>query len=110
MKLSHIFAALVLTLASSAHADEWTGRDKNLHFVGGAAIGAAVTLATDKPMYGVAAGAAVGLAKELYDARNRATHTPSTKDLVVTVLGAAVGSYTTHIVIRKNFVGFQTNF
>jgi uncharacterized protein YfiM (DUF2279 family) len=101
---------VVLSLPFLAHADEWTGRDKNLHFLGGAAIGAAVTLATDKPLYGVAAGAAAGLAKELYDARNRATHTPSTKDLVVTIVGAAVGSYTTHIVIRKNFLGFQTNF
>jgi uncharacterized protein YfiM (DUF2279 family) len=110
MKLFHILATLALTLASSAHADEWTGRDKNLHFVGGAAIGSAVTLATDKPIYGIAAGAAVGLAKEIYDSQNRDKHTPSTKDLLVTVLGAAVGSYTTHIIIRKNFVGFQTNF
>ena len=101
---------VVLLLPILAQADEWTGRDKTLHFVGGAAIGAAVTLATDKPMYGVAAGAAVGLAKELYDTQHRATHTPSTKDLLVTVLGAAVGSYTTHIIIRKNFLGFQTNF
>lgn len=93
-----------------AHADEWTGRDKNLHFVGGAAIGAAVTLATDNPMSGVAAGAAVGLAKELYDARNRATHTPSTKDLVMTVIGAAVGSYATHLVIRHDFIGYRLNF
>lgn len=101
---------VVLSLPLLAHADSWTGPDKTLHFVGGAAIGAAVTLATDKPLYGVAAGAAVGLAKELYDARNRSTHTPSAKDLAVTALGAAVGSYTTHIIIRKNFVGFQTNF
>jgi uncharacterized protein YfiM (DUF2279 family) len=101
---------VVLSLPLLAQAESWTGPDKTLHFVGGAAIGAAVTLATDKPLYGVAAGAAVGIAKELYDARNRATHTPSTKDLLVTVLGAAVGSYTTHIIIRKDFVGFQTNF
>lgn len=101
---------VLLWLPFLAQADEWTGRDKALHFVGGAAIGAAVTLATDKPMYGVAAGAAVGLAKELYDTQHRATHTPSAKDLVVTVLGAAVGSYATHLVIRKNFVGYRLNF
>jgi uncharacterized protein YfiM (DUF2279 family) len=101
---------VVLSLPFLAHADEWTGRDKTLHFLGGAAIGAAVTMATDKPMYGIAAGAAVGLAKELYDTQHRSTHTPSAKDLVMTIVGAAVGSYTTHIVIRKNFLGFQTNF
>ena len=107
--IKSILCGLLLT-PIFAHADEWTGPDKTLHFLGGAAVGAAVTLATDRPMYGIAAGAAVGLAKELYDARNRATHTPSTKDLLVTVIGAAVGSYATHLVIRKDFIGFQTNF
>jgi len=110
MKLFHILAALALTLASSAHADSWTGRDKTLHFLGGAAVGAAVTLATDRPAYGIAAGAAVGLAKELYDTQHRSTHTPSSKDLVVTVLGAAAGSYASWLIIRKDFVGIQTTF
>jgi uncharacterized protein YfiM (DUF2279 family) len=100
---------VILWLPFLAQADEWTGRDKTLHFLGGAAIGAAVTLATDKPLYGIAAGAAVGLAKELYDTQHRDKHTPSTKDFAVTVLGAAVGSYT-GLVIRRNFVGFQTDF
>ena len=93
-----------------AQADEWTGRDKNLHFLGGAAVGAAVTLATDKPMYGIAAGAAVGLAKELYDAKHRSTHTPSTKDLLATVAGAAAGSYASWLIIRKDFVGIRLTF
>jgi putative lipoprotein len=93
-----------------AHADEWTGQDKALHFVGGAAVGAAVTLYTDRPAYGIAAGAAVGLAKELYDSQHRSTHTPSTKDLLVTVIGAAVGSYATHLVIRKDYVGIRLTF
>lgn len=93
-----------------AHADEWTGRDKTLHFLGGAAVGAAVTLATDKPAYGIAAGVAVGLAKELYDTQHRATHTPSTKDLIATVAGAAVGSYATWLVIRKDYVGINLTF
>ena len=101
---------VVLSLPFLAHADEWTGRDKTLHFLGGAAVGAAVTMATDRPAYGIAAGAAVGLAKELYDARHRATHTPSSKDLVGTVLGAAAGSYASWLIIRKDFVGIQTTF
>jgi uncharacterized protein YfiM (DUF2279 family) len=101
---------VVLSLPFLAHADEWTGRDKTLHFLGGAAVGASVTLYTDRPMYGIAAGAAVGLAKELYDTQHRSTHTPSAKDIVVTVIGAAVGSYATHIVIRKDFIGYRLNF
>jgi len=109
MKLSNILAALVFAVSSSAYADSWTGPDKTLHFAGGAVIGAAVTMYTDKPIYGIAAGAAVGLAKELYDARNRDKHTPSAKDFAVTVAGAVVGSYT-GLIIRRNFVGFQTTF
>lgn len=101
---------VVLSLPFLAYADEWTGRDKTLHFIGGAAVGAAVTLATDRPMYGIAAGAAVGLAKELYDTQHRPTHTPSAKDLVATVLGAAAGSYASWLIIRKDFVGIQTTF
>ncbi|CAB4200490.1 lipoprotein [uncultured Caudovirales phage] len=101
---------VLLSLPFLAHADDWTGRDKTLHFIGGAAVGAAVTLATDKPMYGIAAGAAVGLAKELYDTQHRATHTPSAKDLVMTIVGAAVGSYATHLLIRKDFIGYRLNF
>ncbi len=101
---------VVLSLPFFAQADEWTGRDKNLHFLGGAAVGAAVTMYTDKPMYGIAAGAAVGLAKELYDAKHRSTHTPSAKDLIATIAGAAVGSYASWLVIRKDYVGISLTF
>jgi uncharacterized protein YfiM (DUF2279 family) len=110
MKLSHILSAFVLTLASLAHADEWTGRDKTLHFLGGAAVGMAVTVATDNPSYGIAAGAAVGLAKELYDTRHRSTHTPSAKDLLATIAGAAVGSYASWLIIKKDYVGISLTF
>lgn len=107
--IKSILCGLLLT-PILAHADDWTGRDKNLHFIGGAAVGAAVTLATDSPAYGIAAGAAVGLAKELYDTQHRATHTPSAKDLIATVAGAAVGSYASWVIIRKDYVGIQLTF
>lgn len=110
MKLSTIIAAFSFTIASAAQADSWTGTDKTLHFGGGAAVGIAVTLATDKPAYGIAAGAAVGLAKELYDTQHRDIHTPSVKDLLVTVAGAAVGSYATHLVLREDFIGYKASF
>lgn len=101
---------VVLLLPFLAQADEWTGRDKTLHFLGGAAIGAAVTVATDNPTYGIAAGAAVGLAKELYDTQHKSTHTPSAKDLIATIAGAAVGSYASWLVIRKDYVGISLTF
>lgn len=107
--IKSILCGLLLT-PIFAHADEWTGRDKAIHFLGGAAIGSAVTMATERPAYGIAAGAAVGLAKELYDTQHRSTHTPSAKDLIATVAGAAVGSYVTWLIIRKDFVGIQTTF
>lgn len=106
--MKHLLIAIAM-LPSLACADEWTGRDKNLHFVVGAAVGGAVTIATDRPAYGIAAGVAVGLAKELYDSRHRATHTPSTKDFAVTALGAVAGAYT-GLVIRRQFIGYQTSF
>lgn len=106
MKALLIAIALLPALAT---ADEWTGRDKTLHFAVGAAVGGAVTIATDRRDYGIAAGVAVGLAKELYDAQHRATHTPSAKDFVVTALGAVAGSYT-GLVIRHRFIGYQTSF
>jgi uncharacterized protein YfiM (DUF2279 family) len=101
--------AISALLASSAHADTWTGPDKTLHFVGGAAIGASVTLYTGNPRDGLLAGVGVGLAKEVYDSRHKDSHTPSAKDFAVTALGAAVGAYT-GLVIRRQFIGYATSF
>ncbi len=93
-----------------AHADEWTGQDKTLHFLGGAAVGAAVTIATKRQDYGLAAGIGVGLVKELYDAQHRDKHTPSIKDFVATAAGAALGAYVGGLVVGPRFVGYQTKF
>ena len=109
MKKNILTAAIVL-LPTFATADEWTGKDKTLHFIGGAAVGAAVTIATDRRDYGIAAGAAVGLAKELYDTQHRDKHTPSVKDFVVTVAGAAAGAYVGGLIIKPRFVGYQAAF
>jgi uncharacterized protein YfiM (DUF2279 family) len=97
-------------LTSYAHADEWVGQDKTLHFLGGAAVGAAVTIATQRRDYGIAAGVGVGLVKELYDAQNRDKHTPSIKDFAVTVAGAALGAYAGGWIITPRFIGYQTSF
>jgi len=102
-------ALLLLLIATGAHADSWTGQDKTLHFAAGAAIGAAVTIATGDERMGMLAGAGVGLVKEIYDSRHRDRHTPSTKDFAVTALGAVVGSYT-GLVIRKEFIGYNFSF
>jgi uncharacterized protein YfiM (DUF2279 family) len=81
--------ALLLALSSYAHADSWTSEDKAYHLVGGAVIGAAVTLQTESKMYGFMAGTAVGLLKEISDRRTTGF---SSKDLIVTSIGAALGA------------------
>jgi putative lipoprotein len=97
-----IIAALLLAAAPAFAApcitrDAWTGPDKTKHFVGGAAIASAVTLATRNPHYGFGAGVAVAIAKEAYDRTGRGTC--SLQDMAVTVAGAAAGAYGTAWVI-----------
>jgi uncharacterized protein YfiM (DUF2279 family) len=83
-------------------ADEWTGKDKQLHFVGGAAIAAAVTAATRDEWAGFAAGTASGLLKEVYDSTGRGQ--VSGKDFAVTALGALIGAKGAGWVITRNSV------
>ena len=80
-------AALITT---TAQAEPWTGHDKELHFVGGAAIAAAVTAATHDEFKGFLAGAAVGVVKEVVDERRYGG--ASAKDAIVTALGALIGA------------------
>lgn len=92
--------------------DMWRGPDKTKHLIGGAAIGSAVTLATDKPFYGWMAGTAVGALKEAVDRRGYGTC--SFQDFAVTSLGAAAGAYGTAWVILPMrdgvFVGYSAQF
>lgn len=116
MKAVHLLAlALVPHLAIAGKCtthDGWSGPDKTKHLIGGAAIGAAVTYATEKPLYGWAAGTAVGALKEVIDSRGHGTC--SFQDFAVTSLGAAAGAYGTAWVIlpmkKGVFVGYASNF
>lgn len=78
--------------------DTWTGPDKPAHFFGGALIGGAVTAGTGKPLYGLAAGCGAGALKEFAD---RSTTGFSSKDLVVTCLGAGLGAYGVNWLITR---------
>lgn len=98
---------LILLIASSpVLADSWQGRDKDLHALAGAGIGAAVTIALKSPVYGCAAASAVGLAKEIYDAQNRHRHTASFKDFAVTAVAGCAAAKLTGLAIlpRQNGV------
>ena len=70
MNARAILFAAAFFLATSTHADEWHGRDKQLHFVGGAAIAAAVTAATKNEWTGFWAGTAAAVIKEVAEQTN----------------------------------------
>lgn len=112
--LRFVAVAVLIGLAGGvtqeAKADAWTGPDKTLHFVAGFGVASAVTLATDDPTRGFTAGVVVGVVKELYDTQHRDKHTPSLKDLLVTIAGSGAGALTTGWVIRKDFIGYQLSF
>ncbi|MBI4757171.1 MAG: hypothetical protein HY778_17510 [Betaproteobacteria bacterium] len=96
--------ALALTLAatllaSAAHAEDWSGRDKVLHFgvsiplgVAGAVIAQEVAPAQNRVLLGTLIGSTPALAKELYDSRSGGSGF-SGKDLAVSVAGAALGAW-----------------
>lgn len=101
--------AIILSLAAmTAHADEWIGQDKDKHALAGLIVASAVAAAT-KPEYGIAAGCAVGVAKELAD-RYTPGRQVSYKDAAVTCLGAAVGAYVPGIMISSRAIGVRFTF
>lgn len=77
-------------LCAPAIAEDWTGKDKQLHLAGGIAVAAAVTAATGDEWKGFLASTAVGVAKEVYDSTGRG-HV-SAKDAAVTAIGALIGA------------------
>lgn len=105
-----LITALLITIASTAHADSWTGRDKELHAIGGAAIGSVTTLATGKASYGCMAAAGVGLAKEIYDIQHKATNTPSSKDFAVTAIAGCLAAYGTGWIITPKDKGVNVAY
>lgn len=118
MRNLKLYAAVVLAAAlSSASAfegkcttsDLWRGPDKTKHAIAGAAIGAAVTAATAKPLYGALAATGVGLAKELID-RRYPNHTCSFQDFAVTAAAGWAGAYGTAWLILPRRDGVQVAF
>lgn len=74
--------------------DSWTGSDKIKHLAFGVIIAFAGGLALD-PMIGLAAGACIGVAKEVYDGIS-GKGTVSLQDMIVTAVGAAIGAAASH--------------
>jgi uncharacterized protein YfiM (DUF2279 family) len=99
-------------IATTAHADEWTGKDKTQHAIVGAVTASVVTLITEDPVYGCAAATALGFVKEAYDSRHRATHTASFKDFAVTAAAGCVAAKGVSILIgpKSVQVGYSWRF
>ncbi len=83
--------------------DAWLGRDKLLHFAVSAVVqGAAYSAFRRDARYAVAAQraslvtVAVGVGKELYDARHPARHTASWRDLAWDGIGGAAATVVAH--------------
>ena len=103
-----IIAIIIALTSLTAQADQWTGSDKDKHAIAGLAIAAAVSAAT-KPAYGIAAGCAVGIAKEVAD-RYTPGRQVSGKDAAVTCLGAAVGAYVPNLFLTSRSIGYRMSF
>lgn len=84
-----LILAALLALPMVSQADEWTGRDKAIHFIAGAVVAGSAHELTRSRAFGFAIGSAVAIGKELYDMHTPG-HTPSLKDAIVTVMGASL--------------------
>ncbi len=87
----------LLLFNSAVFADAWTGKDKELHLIGGFGVASVVTAVTKDENMGFLAGAAAGLAKEIYDDHKGAD--VSGKDLVVTIIGSFIGAKVTGLYV-----------
>lgn len=72
--------------------ESWVGPDKVYHMAVGAAAALIVGYVSHSPWAGVAFAAIIGFIKEVYDYQHRASHTPSLRDAVMTVVGGFVGA------------------
>ncbi len=93
-----------------AEADEWTGKDKTQHAVGGFALGSLTTALTKSKAAGCLMGAGVGLAKEAYDAQHPAKHSASFKDFAVTTAAGCLGAQFSGLFISPGAVIYRKEF
>lgn len=113
--MKHIIAAVLAIAATQAHADEWTGADKQKHFavhvVSGAAVRTIFPSLTDTEA--VAVATIPGVIKELHDARSGGSGF-SGKDMVWNIAGAFVGVKLTGWVLTRQrdtvSVSYSTSF
>ena len=94
--------------ANPAFADKWSGEDKGLHLIGGGVLSATATIHWQSRMAGFAAGCGTGVAFELLAPAMNGVR--SSKDAVVTCLGAALGSMAGGWHLQANGILFKKEF
>ena len=101
---------LMLLLSTHlTHADEWTGKDKSLHFGVSAALGVAAYAQTHDRTKAFAWAIAPGVLKEIADSQSDGNQF-SSKDLAWDALGAFVGVQAGHWVIGHQQIAWVTAF
>ena len=109
------YLAWLLMLASSlAHADDWTGQDKRIHFAVSATLGVATANQwPTRPALAFGVAMVPGFLKEVADSRPGGSGF-SYKDLTADALGAALGVLGTQWMISKvgssTMVSYRTEF
>jgi len=101
--------ALLMGSCDQARADEWTGRDKRLHALGGAMVAGSTAQLTGSRWQGFLAGSAVAIGKEIAD-MHMPGHTPSVKDAVVTLAGAALAVSSPGLNIGPGWISYRMEF
>lgn len=108
--LGILAAALLLFFSTSAEAhDEWHGLDKRQHAAAGALIAGTAAELTGSRWNGFLVGAAAGVGKELLDTQ-MAGHTPSHRDAIVTLAGAALATSVPGLSIGPGWVTYRVRF
>ena len=102
-------ASGALSAVGDARADEWTGRDKNLHALGGAMVASSVQQITGSRGLALAAGGIVAVGKELADMRMPG-HTPSHKDAIVTFAGSLIATSVPGLSIGPGWIAYRMSF
>jgi uncharacterized protein YfiM (DUF2279 family) len=98
-----LMAVLLVPTAVNASQDKWLAPDKAQHLAAGYFIGGGSTLMFESPTWGFGMGCLAGALKEYSDSRDRANHTVSAKDFLVTCGGSWLGSKSgTYILERTN--------
>jgi putative lipoprotein len=106
-----LFAVALLLFHFNAQAqDQWSGKDKQMHFGASFALGvAARQLSPDNKFAAFGMAMAPGLIKEIFDSQQDGNKF-SAKDMAANALGAYIGVRVGGLILRRNHVTYTMEF